>query len=240
VSSVYALAFQALYRSCQRRSNKLHRLEAALQWHMARGVLQVKSDCQGAQLAGVSNASAIVAGSAPFHSHATPLPGGLAPIIASTPSPPHNPQSPCMLQQLVHLAARDGNAPVLSMLLSMFEGTKWQVRGGVAWRATGAGPGCLLRALPGAAGPAAPFKAGMVPLAALPKAPAQLGARHASTPACIHQKHPPPIPRSTSARYSLSPTQARSALTRRATPQQRPERTRPALSAGPASAGRTA
>jgi hypothetical protein len=41
VSEMYALAFQALYRSCQRRSNKLHRLEAALQWHMARGVLQV-------------------------------------------------------------------------------------------------------------------------------------------------------------------------------------------------------
>ncbi len=38
---MYALAFQELYRSCQRRSGKLHRLEAALQWHIARGAVQV-------------------------------------------------------------------------------------------------------------------------------------------------------------------------------------------------------
>lgn len=42
VAAMYDLAFEGLYRSCQRRSNKLTRLEAALQWHMARGVLQVR------------------------------------------------------------------------------------------------------------------------------------------------------------------------------------------------------
>lgn len=39
---MYALAFQSLYRSCQRRSNKLCKLEAALTWHMARGVIQAR------------------------------------------------------------------------------------------------------------------------------------------------------------------------------------------------------
>lgn len=40
VAGMYALAFQALYRSCQKRSHKLHKLEGALTWHMARGVIQ--------------------------------------------------------------------------------------------------------------------------------------------------------------------------------------------------------
>lgn len=39
---MYALAFQGLYRSCQKRSNKLHKLETALLWHMARGAIQVR------------------------------------------------------------------------------------------------------------------------------------------------------------------------------------------------------
>lgn len=33
-----------------------------------------------------------------------------------------------VLQQLVYLAAQDGNAPALSMLLTMFERTPWLVR----------------------------------------------------------------------------------------------------------------
>lgn len=38
-----------------------------------------------------------------------------------------NHQSPAVLQQLVYLAAADGNAPALSMLLDMFQRTQWLV-----------------------------------------------------------------------------------------------------------------